>query len=395
MRVYKIGLGEMLFMTSFILGFICAFYNTTTFIGVYSISFLYNTVRIYMLLAISLKLIYVDRYKSTELLCIFILIIFSLFAYYNSGRPALLEFVLLLVGAKNIEPRKIVSVYFKIGIVFLFVVILCSQVGIIEDYTTTRVGATMLRHGFGIIYSTDFAAHVLFLYLSYHYLRIRKIKLIDGIITIAIVIILDKFCNARLSEGMIIVSFAVLLLYEKRKNIFENRIFFSIAKILGFVCAIFSILITWLYNASNPTMAVLNEVLFSRRLSVGKKVIDLYGFSLFGKKVVMQGMGYKVYEYHSDLGVTYIDSSYLQIAMLYGIVILVIFLIAIFTYTKRIIAEGNTKLVLIICVILLMCIHTQYLIFIAYNPFMIFMGRYLFGWKPDKTLIKKRGSNGK
>lgn len=369
--------GEFLFFSAFVLGLFCAFYDTTTFKSLVNISPIYVVIRIYMLLAIGLKCIYIDRYSVKHLLMIAFIVMLGVISTLTSDRAALFEYIVILVGSRNINPKKIIKVYLKISIPIMIAAFICSNLGIIVDYTILRKKSDMLRHSFGFVYTTDFAAHILYIILAVLYIK-KKMRIFDFFIIFSVVALLHRYCNARLSEGMIIFSGIAFYLLDHNEKVFNNKPFHTIVKLCGFTFALISILLANFYDVTNPTMVYIDETIFNGRNYIAKKVIDMYGFSLFGQKILMQGDGYKTYTYNSTLGTTYIDSAYTQIALLYGFVFLAIILLGVYIYIKKIIEIKNTRLLVVIFLVLCSCIHNQYLILIAYNPFMVIMGAYIF-----------------
>ena len=93
-----------------------------------------------------------------------------------------------------------------------------------------------------------------------------------------------------------------------------------------------------------------------------------YGLSLFGKNIEWVGFGVgadptKVYNY--------VDCSYVQILLSYGIIILLIVIFAYFLIIKQAYVKKDYMFILIILSILILNITEPRLINIIYNPFII------------------------
>ena len=376
----KAKLGDLLFDCAFILLFLCSFYNTTTFSALLNISNIQNIFRLFAGSLIILKCLYSDRYNIRSMVFLILALIFGVIAYYYSHRGEFLDALLLISGASRINFRRMVKEYFIAGLLFLLITFVCSISNIIIDYTVIRFTTGEIRHSFGIVYPTDFAAHVLFLYITYYYLvyKKRKINVFDLIVTIGLVYFLDRYCSARLSELFLIISFLMFFMLNHSKNKAKHRIL-KLTTIFSFpASAVFSILMTIMYNPSNSSWIFIDDVLFSNRLRVGKKVIDSYGFSLFGQNIPMQGMGFKLNGYDETIGTTYLDSSYLQIFMLYGLIIGFFVVLLFMIYAKKAVKDNDYMMCCIVIIIAISSIINQYLINIAYNPFAIIAGSYVF-----------------
>lgn len=376
---------EFLYISAFSLIVFCSFYDTTTLKEILNLKPLHMVARVYLAIALLYKCLWLDKYKKQDLIKMAVILFVSAIAVLLSRRGALFDYVLLLVGARNINPKKILKAYLVIAIPLIVLAFLCSNFGLIENFTIKRRGSTSIRNSFGIVYPTDFAAHIFYIILSLLYIKKRKMQYYDVLVILLIVILLDKFCNARISEVMILLTGILFFVLDYKEKIFNNKIFPKVVKAFSGVLALTSIFLPLLYSTSNEIIVLIDEKLLNGRFFMAKRVIDMYGYSLFGQKIVMQGDGYKTYQYDANLGKTYIDSAYLQIALLYGFVFLVLLLIAISIYIDKSYKKGDIKMILVIFLILCSCFHNQYLIVIAYNPFTIMMGTSIFGGKNPRN----------
>ncbi|MCD8354635.1 MAG: hypothetical protein LUC47_10045 [Clostridiales bacterium] len=250
---------DVTYFLAFFLLFTCDFYNTTTFKGVMNISSLLNVVRVFSVILIFVKCAFLDRYNIKQLSVIALLVGFAAISIFSSSTATLLDFILLAVGCRGVDDKKIVKTYLILGTIYLLIAMFCSLSGIIVNYSTVRPSTGTVRYSFGIVYSTDFAAHVFFLILAYHYIRKHKMKLLDVIIHIFIIAFLDRYCNARLSELMILATLILFLLYDYKRKIFQSKRFAFATQWVTLVCGIFSVGITYLYSSSSHFWVLLDE----------------------------------------------------------------------------------------------------------------------------------------
>lgn len=390
MRIWKfnskVSLGWLLYATCFFGLFFCNFYSSTTFVAYGNINTIWNIMRVYALVVIGFKCVYIDKYKLKKLILCVIAIILSLIVFIYSDRGTVLEVVLLIIGSNGISYKKILNLYLKMASIFLLITFLASVTGVIVDYTTirtvngVRIGSR-LRHSFGINYATDFAAHVFFIYLTYRVLAFnkRKMKWIDFILTLFIVAGLEYYCNARLSEISIGITFFMFLIFEWKNYLFKNKLIQNSIIISFPVSAIISIITTLKYDPSNAAWVFIDKVLFSKRLTVAHRVFEQNGIKLFGQYIFMQGLGYKVNGFDTSIGTTYLDSSYIQLLFLYGIVMTVFIICILTVFCKKTIQYENIELAIASFILAVSCIINQYLLNIAYNPFIIVAGAAVFG----------------
>ena len=114
-----------------------------------------------------------EKNMSGWSLCsVFFLVVVFLAVKNRNGQEILLDTLILIMGAKEIE-SKMLRVYMVTIGTALVVTMGASLAGVIENLTYEQPGR-MARMAFGIGYPTDFGAHVFFLLLCYFYLRRRK-----------------------------------------------------------------------------------------------------------------------------------------------------------------------------------------------------------------------------
>lgn len=287
-----------------------------------------------------------------------------LFCYQKTEAHSLLSWLLILPGAGQIDFRKLIKVDVLISTVLTAVTILCSLAGIIDNLAWS-MGNGKVRMAFGFIYSTDFAAHIFFLMLGWWYLRREKANWKDSIFWLAAGGLVWKFSIARNSAVLITLG-AVLMLYchwTERTAVLEK-------KVLGYaplLCAAGVSGLSIFYSQDIPWMMQLDRW-FSTRLSLAKRAINIYGFSLWGKEIPMIGNGSKTSS--SEL-YYYIDSGYLQVGLLYGVVLLAIVL-CLLTWICQKAAEQNQRILL--WIVALACVHgmiEQHLFELEYFPFFL------------------------
>ena len=103
------------------------------------------------------------------------------------------------------------------------------------------------------------------------------------------------------------------------------------------------------YNPDNKILAFLNKAL-TERLKFGKRTFDDYNVTLLGQYVAMEGNGRKT---NFDFRYTFIDCSYLNMLMRFGIIV---FIIVLFLIEITMIRNYNN--IFILGLIALICLHS-------------------------------------
>lgn len=316
------------------------------------------------------KMIYCDRYKVKELDLIAIVVILIGVSIFTSGDKTLTLVLLFIIAAKNIPFKKIVKIsLIEISLLVLFIII-SSQLGIIQNYVFYRSDGTA-RNSFGFGYATILGNYYLNIVLMYLYIRDNKIKYFEYILLLLINFYIYKTTDYR--TGYMLIYFSIILHFflikiqiPQKINRILNPIFYYCVPF----CAVVSIALSIFYDNKKSWYISLNKLL-SSRLELGKKAFVNYGLHLFGRKIDMVGNNQVTYGGVSLVDYNYIDCSYLQIALRYGMIILIILCIAYTFLCVKEIKKNNTILCICILVIALHGIMDPQLMLIPYNVFLL------------------------
>lgn len=368
-----------LFLFGFL--FLDAFYRTTMFPQTFVVNQWLPTLT---LLALAfLKLLLYGRETPLQSVLVGVLALGFLLIYKTTRDINLPIMAYLVIGAYGVSFRKIVRVYCGIGIPLLVFCITASQMGLVSDlvYDMTWAGRG-LRHSFGIIYPTDFAAHVTYLVLGWGWFRSSKLTWMELGVIVFSTWAVYHFCNGRTSFLCLVVFILLCVsiklyklfahLYSLRSSLLKRlSVAGKVIQILSghaiSLLSLWMILLTFGYSEST-FMFNLDET-FRLRLMYGKQAIDQYGIKLLGQEVVMQGAGYSE---TSPLGYYfYIDCSYIKMLVCYGLVVSIFIWIAYTLLGHRAIKANDIYLIWVIGVIGLHCAMEHHLMEIAYNPFLL------------------------
>lgn len=362
---------EIGYLTAFSLLLIYQFLQTTMFQITWPPNYLFY-VRIFLLSFTMIRLGYSEKYTFKEAVLSFCLLLISLVVFKLNGFEEVMNAALIIIGSKGIPFRRLVKIYVIITSVLLLVTMVSALTGVIENLVYTQEGRNT-RIAFGCIYPTDFSAHVLYITLGFAYLRKECITYLELLGIGALSVFVYLFCQARLNCAclfLVMVAFGIYKFrsqYCKKKNkkILGNKLIVLLS-VFPVLCAAVMILFSIFYSAENIVTYSL-DMLLTHRLYLGKKGIEVYGFSLFGQWVPMQGNGGTV---ETQANYFFLDSSYLFILLQYGILIFALILIIILFINYR--AQINRDYILIIAVgiMAVQCMVEHHLMDVAYNPFL-------------------------
>lgn len=367
-RNKKISISELIYLASFSLYTICCMLDTTMF-KVYIPYKLDTLVTLISLGLILFKILFLDRYSFSNIISISMFISVIFIAAFVSKYKNLIYLAFMIIGAKNIQFKKIAKVYLWIIVTITILAMIAARLNLIENIIYYRNG--LPRYSFGSVYCTDFAAHIFYIVLCYFYIKDNNLSYFNILVFALLGWFVSYYCGARL-DSLCIFLLCIFLVYLKikKKKFNKNGIGFIWKFILIFsipISAIISILFTNMYNPTDNMFYKLN-ILLSNRLKYGKMGIYNYGFSLFGQQVVMKGNGGTTKFIENYF---FIDSSYLLIALRYGVVVLSIFCIYFIFLNRRMLKKKNIIIPIIIVFIAINSIIAHHLIDLAYNPFIL------------------------
>lgn len=379
---------EIMYLASFVLFVSYFFLNTTTFQIVWPDNF-YVNIRTMMIVLTLIRVGYSQKYSFEETILVFVIGIIFLSAWYRNDYLELLDILIVILGAKGISFKRLLKVYFIVSSVLLLYTIGSSLLGHVENWIYYEEGRRA-RNSFGIVYPTDFSAHIFYILISYVYLRKGKLKYFElGFLFLAGFFVY-WFCDARLNT-ICITGMAVVFLFYKicEQKQYSNKFFIEREFLSGclalstLICCIVMIGLSLAYSHDNVWSVWMDGVL-NRRLQFGKKGIDIYGFSLWGKYIPQRGMGGnrgKVEFYF------FLDSSYLGIALKYGLMVLGVILLIWLCIGLKAKRDQDIVLLLILAIISVQCMVEHHMIEIAYNPFFM----VLFANLERNCDVRRRG----
>lgn len=366
------GITDVLYLTVFALLLGYYFLVTTTFPIEWRENFP-AYLRILLIVVIMIKLIYVEVYDLKEVLFAALISLCFLAVWIRTSDPLVINTLLLILGSKGTSFEKILKVYVAVTVGLLAITMGAALFGFTENLVYFQEGRSP-RIAFGICYPTDFSAHVLYSLLAYGYLRRERIHYVELALMAGAGVFVYVFCDARVNTVCILVAAGAFLYNKIRhqraekqgKTYVMNRIWSWLLAMSTVICALFMTLMTIFYSSENPVTAFINR-LINFRLSYGKKGVDLFGFSLLGQYIPMIGNGGSVKESEMYF---FLDCSYMNLALQFGIVSLGIILIICSVIGFSAIKKKNWVLLWILAVVAVQCMIEHHMMDISYNPFL-------------------------
>lgn len=362
-------IGKYLYYCSFIVAIFLSFIATTSFVPTVSSS-LMNRLSYLVEGCLLIKIFLLDRISWKELLWKSVILLVAVISWRQTLYVGLLLFISFILAAKDVNFRNLVKIYFSVGCILLIYMIVMSQIGVVSDMVYHRHG--FARHALGLNYPTDLAAHVFYLVLAYAYINFKKLNLISYMGFVITGVVVYSLTQARTDALLIILSVPVIYIAQKAYDGQRiSRLVASFYWAMPVLAAYIAVVASYFYDPSNRLLRLLNKIV-STRLSLSKKAINRDGFSLFGQRVVEHGWGGPMgHHFPQSFHYFYIDSSYMRLVIIYGVliglIILAVMSLIAFTSTKQ---RGYC----LAAIMLLVAIHSiieQHLFEISFNPFLL------------------------
>lgn len=347
------------------------------------------------------------KFTVSKLPVIFACGICVLISAVNTGLFRIVFTILFIIAAGNQKWKDLIKLSFFVECVLMIFILLSYVNGILPNETILRMEGSP-RYYLGYNYTTLSANYFFHMILMYIFIKEGKMRAITyaGITLLNIFFFLTTDTKTIFAMVFLVLG-AVFFTERISSKWMVNQL---ICKLLHYVFYIFGFISieailafrwgSWIFPKINSIM--------TNRLSLGQQAYDQYGISILGQAITWNT------DFDGPDPYMYVDCAYMNVAINYGIVILVL-LCAGFTYVMgRAIKEKNAMLLIVGFFLAAHSISDPQLYMAWYNPFLLLMGAYFYTsdgkyvtfWKVKETYRmlksevviwrnKRKQSNGK
>lgn len=361
--------GDWLYQVAFVYLVTISYLQTSTYVDFFAPSTLHRLLFI-GLAALAFKIFFLDRHNLWSILGNVLGFGLLLITWRTSHDFMLVVMGVLILGARGVNFRQIVKLYYLVGLIGLLYIIISAEAGVIRNLVFVRDTTGAVRRAFGIIYPTDFAAHVLFLVLADAYLAFHRLNWKRYIIYIVLASVVMITTNARLDSAAIFMIVPVTWVGKRAsQGHIVSRLVANFYWLLPSLGAYIVICLSYFYYSSNRILEKANQIL-SGRLYYGKTAFERYGISNFGQTVQEKGWGLGSKK-TTIANYFFIDASFLRLMIIFGIISLLIVLVMMTRISWQSIQANDYALASIIVIVTISAMLEQRLVDIAYNPFLL------------------------
>ena len=288
-------------------------------------------------------------------------------AYFSANRTLILVF-LILGAAYGQSGKRIITISAMVTAALLFVVVLCSQIGLTQNEIWHRVTPdgqiTRVRESLGFIYASTGASLFFGFILQYIFLRKERCRFWE----LLILELINGFFFFKTDSRLPFYFGTAVLVFFLIQSFFKNHWRFTrhlkglLIAAPGLIAAV-TVASYYLFDPASPFWNKINTFL-TLRYTFGTNALAEYGVKFFGQPILWIGNGSG-----KETGVyNYVDCSYMQILIQYGILLLVA-IIALYTVAMvRSVKKSDYWTVCLLGIVLLYSITEPYLLNIAVVP---------------------------
>lgn len=349
--------------------------QTTTF-GVHYPHFIGSAIQLVTIMVMLCKLVFCDDLTDQQIILELGILVLVVMVALISGGHYLVTTILLVLGARNVKFKTIIKLYLIIVGGILLLAFISSQLGIIQNIRYATAEGT--REAFGVVYTTDFAAHIFYLSCAYLYLKSHMFRIIDYVPVLLALFVIYWFTKTMTDVLALVVLLVLFTLYIYRKRLRHNWLIAIVLRYAFFAMPVISIVIFQLsacFNSRDNFFAKANQLL-SNRLALGYDAILAYGIKLFGQSpIYANGWGGSrvgsLSRGAGNLTYFYVDSSYLNMLISYGILFTLVVILGTSFFLYRRSKYNDYLLPIIFVAIAISAGFDQHLMEVTYNVFFL------------------------
>ena len=296
----------------------------------------------------------------------------------NTGLFRIVFTILFIIAAGNQKWKDLIKLSFFVECVLMIFILLSWVIGILPNETILRLDGSP-RYYLGYNYTTLSANYFFHMVLMYIFIKKGKMKAI----TYAVITLLNLFffftTDTKTIFAMVFLILAVVFFTERISSKWmENQWICKFLHYVFYIFAFVSIEAILAFRWGSWIFPKINNIM-TNRLSLGQQAYDQYGISILGQAITWNT------EFNGPDPYMYVDCAYMNVAINYGIVILVL-LCAGFTYIMgKALKEKDAMLLIAGFFLAAHSISDPQLYMAWYNPFLLLMGAYFY--KSDEKYV--------
>ena len=279
--------------------------------------------------------------------------------------------MLFIVAGNCIYDEKIFRFHWIIVSSLVAFTLFMYVIGVYKPDYILRVTLTerTQRAYLGFSYTSYPPNYLIHLMITFFASRKKQIQIRETVIFLIINYVFFKYTATYAVFYEVLLMIICLWLLKYYGGIFASKAFGILSVAFMPLMAAAALWLSVIYTPYNKTLQMLNHIL-SDRLSLAHTGIERYGLKLFGNPVVWSGGRYGIERFTEYF---YVDSSYVNIALTYGLVTLVFVVLCFAVLNYKAYKMGNYKLCVVLIFLAMHSFTDPQLLELKYNPFLVIL----------------------
>ncbi len=302
----------------------------------------------FVLVVLLIQDIFYQQYKKKEVLIILICSTPILASALMCKDNSVLSAWIFIISFQNCEFNRIVKYAYKVLSIIIPIIILLCLLGLIPDKILYR--NNIVRHSLGFSHPNQLGLVVFQWLLCRVYLFWDKIGGFDFISLVVLSILIQRITDSQTATISIlllgVIVFAIKTLDHYKVS--YNRILAKTFSVSSLFVMLASIYLTYIDVKKYAILAKIDFFL-SRRFSMCHRVLSVYGYSWLGQRVYTTREQLASHrEIQSAYSRLFLDNAYATLWLKYGVIVLIIFVVAYFFLYRKIYMTPSLLVILFV-----------------------------------------------
>ena len=283
------------------------------------------------------------------------MILLGVITYIKSKNTLFLVFILVTLGAKDINKRAVIKYLFITNLLYVLINVFEYLTRMIFNPSTLNLiyivknDQMVKRYTFNFIHSNTFAAFIFWIYMMYIYLYEHKRNNYINICITLVVAIFIYFSTYSYTTSLMLVIFIILHYFYEKSKIFYSKVSKFILK--NFIIIMCLIMLGTIIFYDSSLVQIIDN-LMTNRVRLARFAYEYYGIGIFGTNILPIYHSVTIGDFIMG-SFEYLDGGYYNLMLRSGILAICVFLY----YTKKAISrlfknKQNKEIIfLIICAI--------------------------------------------
>lgn len=299
--------------------------------------------------------------------CILLLLLLS---FLNSGQNTILVTFLIVLTFYNYDFENLVLFLMVGQMIGVLLVLAAMNFGVISNLATVRLG--VVRYSLGFLNPNTISNYLLAILLKYLYLRRNNIRILELIIINIPFFIIVNLTNSRTSIYLLLIFDLMLII---SKYIITNKSLlikwlFSANVLALFGSIVVSFVMAIFYNQQSSIWNTL-DTLLTNRVSSANTFWKTYGISLLGQQVELRNTFEAA---QGNLSALILDNGILQLAIIYGLVIMVVVILFYWLSIRRMFSNRDSLMLMISIIYIIYGLNSGIVFSWEYNLSLFYLG---------------------